>query len=702
MRILKLFNPFFRFKHLSLNRKAVLVLVVASLSLSVLSSSVFFALEYQESVRQFQRDVTTKASLLASDIDASLVFLDEDEAAELVDQAMRDHRIHGVAISDMGGTLFLQRLRNGLNVWQLAYGQEIVSEDGYTRVSVPVNYNGQQVGRLTLIYDNSEQNITGAQYWRLLITFLISSSIVTAIILLLMHRYTTRPIVDLADFARRISLLKQYDERLPDPGRADEIGTLSSAINDMLDTINEGQQRLEKHAGELESLVDLRTEQLNRRANYDQLTGLPNRYQLMDRMKQMLDDAERLNHRLALILIDLDRFKNINDSLGHHAGDLLLREVSRRIMECLTDGEFFARLGGDEFVVIIPDLQSESAAIEVASRLMDTIGAEIHVEQLDLRTSASLGISIFPDHGKSASELLKCADISMYSSKETGRATFSVYSSMMATHTRQLQLETALSGALERGEFELVYQPQIEFFSGRIAGFEALLRWKNEELDDPPPDEFIPIAAETSYIHDITRWVIETAAHDLSLIQNMGLSSVSVAINISPGTLHVDGFQSWLVDAMEKNALSRGSIEIEITEDIFLSDSEEVFDLLKNLQAAGVRVAIDDFGTRYSSLLHLVGFPLDTLKIDSQFISGIETSNKHRNVVSAIISLAHGLGLRVVAEGVEVDAQREFLRVLGCDLMQGHLLREPTSCRELVKTISPETQNLVTKLPASG
>ena len=696
------FNPFWRFKHLSLNRKAVLVLVVASLSLAVLSSTVFFALEYRESVRQFQRDVADKASLLASDVGVSLVFLDETEADEHIDQVMRDDRIQGVAISDLQGELFLQRLRNGLSIWQLAYSQEVVSEDGYTRVSVPVNYNGQQVGRLTLIYDNSEQNITSAQYWRLLLTFLISSSIVTAVILLLMHRYATRPIVDLADFARRISLLKQYDERLPDEGRADEIGTLSSAINDMLDTINEGQQRLRKHTGELESLVELRTEQLNRRANYDQLTGLPNRYQLMDRMKQLLDEAGRSNRRLALILIDLDRFKNINDSLGHHAGDLLLREVSKRITDCLTDGEFFARLGGDEFVVIIPDLQSESGAIEVASRLMDVIGAEIHVEQLDLRTSASLGISIFPDHGTSASELLKCADISMYTSKETGRATFSVYSSMMATHTRHLQLEAALSGALERGEFELLYQPQIEFFSGRITGFEALLRWNNEELDNPPPDEFIPIAAETSYIHEITRWVIETAARDLSLIQNMGLASASVAVNVAPGTLHVDGFESWLVNAMKKNALSRGSIEIEITEDIFLSNSEEVYELLKSLQSAGVRIAIDDFGTRFSSLLYLVGYPLDTLKIDGQFIAGIETSNKHRNVVSAIISLAHGLGLRVIAEGVEVDAQREFLRVLGCDLMQGYLLQEPASCREIVKAISPETQNLVTKLPASG
>ena len=696
------FNPFWRFKHLSLNRKAVLVLVVASLSLAVLSSTVFFALEYRESVRQFQRDVADKASLLASDVGVSLVFLDETEADEHIDQVMRDDRIQGVAISDLQGELFLQRLRNGLSIWQLAYSQEVVSEDGYTRVSVPVNYNGQQVGRLTLIYDNSEQNITSAQYWRLLLTFLISSSIVTAVILLLMHRYATRPIVDLADFARRISLLKQYDERLPDEGRADEIGTLSSAINDMLDTINEGQQRLRKHTGELESLVELRTEQLNRRANYDQLTGLPNRYQLMDRMKQLLDEAGRSNRRLALILIDLDRFKNINDSLGHHAGDLLLREVSKRITDCLTDGEFFARLGGDEFVVIIPDLQSESGAIEVASRLMDVIGAEIHVEQLDLRTSASLGISIFPDHGTSASELLKCADISMYTSKETGRATFSVYSSMMATHTRHLQLEAALSGALERGEFELLYQPQIEFFSGRITGFEALLRWNNEELDNPPPDEFIPIAAETSYIHEITRWVIETAARDLSLIQNMGLASASVAVNVAPGTLHVDGFESWLVNAMKKNALSRGSIEVEITEDIFLSNSEEVYELLKSLQSAGVRIAIDDFGTRFSSLLYLVGYPLDTLKIDGQFIAGIETSNKHRNVVSAIISLAHGLGLRVIAEGVEVDAQREFLRVLGCDLMQGYLLQEPASCREIVKAISPETQNLVTKLPASG
>lgn len=696
------FNPFSRFKYLSLNRKALWILVIASLSLSVLSSSVFYALEYRESVRQFQRDVAIKASSLASDVNASLVFLDEMEAGLLIDQAMRDYRIHGVAVSDMEGNLFLQRLRNGLNIWQFAYSQEVVSEDGYTRVSVPVNYNGNQVGLLTLIYDNSERNLGGIQYWRLLITFLISISIITAIILLLIQHFTTRPIGNLANFARRISLLKEYDERLPDAGRSDEIGTLSAAINDMLDTIGEGRQRIEKHAGDLESLVDQRTAQLNLRANYDQLTGLPNRYQLMDRMDQMLSDAERLNHRLALILIDLDRFKNINDSLGHHAGDLLLQEVSRRVSKCLTNGEFFARLGGDEFVVIIPDIQNESAAIEVASRIMESIGTEIHIEQFDLHTSASLGISIFPDHGNNASELLKCADISMYSSKETGRATFSVYSSMMATHTRRLELEAALNGALDRGEFELVYQPQIEFFSGRINGFEALLRWKNQELDNPPPDEFIPIAAETSYIHEITRWVIETAARDLSLIQNMGMSSVSVGINVLPATLQVDGFQSWLVDAMKKNALSPGSIEIEITEDIFLSNSEEIYELLRTLQSAGVRVAIDDFGTRYSSLLHLVGFPLDTLKIDSQFIAGIETSNKHRSVVSAIIALAHGLGLRVIAEGVEGDAQREFLRVLGCDFMQGNLLHEPASCRDLVKTISPETQDLLTKLPASG
>lgn len=695
-------DAFPRFKHLSLNRKAVVVLVISSLVLSVLSSTIFFAIEYREAVDQLRADVTEKAEQLASDIDSSLVFLDEAEAATIIDRAMRDRQIHGISVSDINGQTFIQRTAGGLHPGELVYSEVAASTNGHTRVSVPVNSNGQQVGYLTLVYDNSGESITGAQYWRLLLIFLLSSFVVTAIILALMHRYTTQPIVELADFARRISLLQEHNERFPDDGRTDEIGTLTSAINDMLDTINEGQQRLQKHAGDLESLVALRTEQLNKRANFDQLTGLPNRYQLMDRMKEMLGNARAQQQRLALILIDLDRFKNINDSLGHHAGDVLLREVSKRIIGCLTNGEFFARLGGDEFVVIIPNLRDESAAIEIASRLMDVIGAEIQVEALDLRTSASMGISIYPDHGTSASELLKCADISMYSSKETGRATFSVYSSMMATHTRRLELETALAGALDRGEFELVYQPQIEFFSGQISGFEALLRWNNEELDNPPPDEFIPIAAETSYIHEITRWVVETAAHDLSLIQNMGLDSVSVAVNVSPSTLYIDGFESWIVEAMKKNELKPGSLEIEITEDIFLSKSEDVFDLLKSLQSAGVRIAIDDFGTRFSSLLYLVGYPLDTLKIDSQFIAGIETSNKHRNVVAAMVSLAHGLGLRVIAEGVEVDAQRQFLRVLGCDLMQGYLLHEPASCRDIVKRISPDKSEILSKLPASG
>lgn len=697
------FNLQTNFRRLSLNQKAVLVLVTASLMLSFIASTVFFALEYRSSLSKFQDDLFAQAVNLAEAMAPSLVFLDGNEANEFADDVMTDQRIHGLRVVDMNGEVFVERAIRGILSEQLEFVAEPVSESGRVRVGVPLEYQGQQVGQLVLLYDSSEQRITGAQYIRLLATFLVSGLIVTALLLLFLRKYATRPIVDLAEFARRISVLKQYNERIPDDGRTDEIGTLSSAFNDMLDTISEGQQRLENYAGELESLVALRTEQLNRRANFDQLTGLPNRYQLMDRMEEMLEDAGHLDRRLALLLVDLDRFKNINDSLGHHAGDVLLREISQRITDCLRPDEFLARLGGDEFVVIMPEIQGEADAIELASRLMDVIQSAIYIEHVELHTSASIGISIFPDHGANASELLKCADISMYSSKDTGRGTFSVYSAMMATHTRRLQIEAALAVALEKEEFELLYQPQIELFSGRIAGFEALLRWNNAELDNPPPDEFIPIAAEMSFIHDITAWVIATASRDLSSIRSLGLSHITVAVNVTPSTLFVDGFQHWLVDAMEVNKLTPGSLEIEITEDIFMSKSDDVFDILKGLQNSGVRVAIDDFGTRYSSLLHLVGFPLDTLKVDSQFVAGIETSNKHRSLVSAIIALAHGLGLRVIAEGVELDSQKEFLASLNCDLMQGYLVRGPVSCDEIMKTFSPEgLTTTVTKLPVNG
>ena len=689
---------------MSLNRKATAVLVVASIALAFISSTVFFTLDSRDSARQFEDDLVRKAHLIAEDISTALVFLQQQQVSDAVDRAMRDESIQGLVVTDSNNAPFEQRMRNGFDAQYLAEDPDSVSEGDYANVSVAINYNGQAVGLLTLIYDYSGNRVSSSQYLRLLLTFLVSSLMITTFILLLVHWYTTRPIMKLASFARRISLLNEYDKRFPHTGSTDEIGTLTSAINDMLDTINEGQQKLEKHAGELESLVELRTEQLNRRANFDQLTGLPNRYQLMDQMQRLIEQANTLNQRLAVVLFDLDRFKNINDSMGHHAGDLLLQEVSRRVGESLTNGEFFARLGGDEFVVVISNLKSESIAIGVAERMLKVISDDIRVENLDLRTSASMGISIFPEHAKTRSELLKCADISMYHSKETGRAGYSVYTSMMATHTRRLQLEAALGKALDRGEFELVYQPQVEFFSGRIAGFEALLRWNNKELGNPTPDEFIPIAAESAYIHDITRWVVDSAARDISVIQSMGLESASVAINILPDTLNLEGFGAWLTNAMEKNGLKPGSIEIEINEDIFLSSADQGFDLLKDIQLSGIRIAIDDFGTRYSSLLHLVGFPLDTIKIDRQFISGLETSNKHRNVVSAIISLAHGLGLRVIAEGVELDSQRQFLRAQGCDLMQGNLVQRPENCRDLLKTISPsrKTDRVVTRFPNSG
>lgn len=418
---------------------------------------------------------------------------------------------------------------------------------------------------------------------------------------------------------------------------------------------------------------------LERLAHYDPLTELPNRLLFQSRMEHALDSAYRKNEQVALLLIDLDRFKDVNDSLGHPAGDELLQKVVERIRKRLRDEDTLARLGGDEFVILLERLSNPQDAGRVAQEVIDTLvhafrlasGAEVFI-------SASIGISLFPDHGGTANELTQHADAALYLAKGQGRHTYRYYTESLTRASQQrLSLEARLRRALERQELIVYYQPQLDIVSGQIVGAEALVRWMDVEEGMILPDRFIHIAEESGLIIPLGEYVLRAACRQAKAWAEVGFPDLRVAVNLSPRQFaHVD-LVGQIRSVLDETELDPRYLELELTESALMSEGGDAENLLNQLKIMGVRLAIDDFGTGYSSLSYLRHFPIDTLKIDKSFVRDIPNHQDDMEIATAIIQLAHILGFTVLAEGVEKSAQLDFLRKQGCDLYQGYLFHKP-------------------------
>ncbi len=416
---------------------------------------------------------------------------------------------------------------------------------------------------------------------------------------------------------------------------------------------------------------------ISRLAHHDALTGLFNRYSLESRLGQSIFAARRENRQMAVIFIDLDRFKVINDTLGHHVGDLLLVAIADRLSTCVRESDIVARLGGDEFVVALTTLTDDLNAAHVAQKILSAISAPCAVEGRLLHTTPSIGISLFPENGDGVEELMKNADAAMYSAKKKGRNNFQFFSSAMtAAAAERLELERDLRNALINREFELHYQPKVAC-DGLVCGVEALIRWRHPERGLVPPLKFIPIAEETGVIGDIGNWVLEEACRQMVAWRQEGFALQHMAVNVSAHQLRSNNLVSQVRRAMARFGLSPGQLELEITESVAMEDPERAIGQLRALRDCGVELSIDDFGTGYSSLAYLKMLPIHTLKLDRAFVRDIETDENDAAICSATIGLAKNLGLRVVAEGVETEAQRNFLISHGCNLLQGYLFGKP-------------------------
>jgi diguanylate cyclase (GGDEF)-like protein/PAS domain S-box-containing protein len=429
-------------------------------------------------------------------------------------------------------------------------------------------------------------------------------------------------------------------------------------------------------------------------ANFDTLTNLPNRAMLSERLSRAIVRARRQGHRIAVLFLDLDRFKDINDSLGHTAGDRILRAAAMRLQETVGEHQTVARLGGDEFTVVLENLDQPGDADKVAREIIMAFEAPLVLDdRQEVVISPSIGISLYPDHGQVPTELLKQADTAMYQAKAAGRRTFVRYDdSMEVANRRRAQLSSALHKVLDRNELRLVFQPRLSLTTRRITGVEALLRWTSEEYGEIPPIQFIPLAEESGLILDIGEWVLLDACRTLQRWHQAGMTDLSVAVNVSVLQLLRGDFSEIVRKVLAETGLPPHALELELTESVLMANAEQTAAKLQALREMGVSLAIDDFGTGYSSLAYLKRLPITTLKIDKTFITDLNRDPDDTAITTTVITMAHSLGLTVVAEGVETETQLRFLDHFRCDEIQGHWLSrpvDPESCLRFIRDWHP-------------
>ncbi len=427
------------------------------------------------------------------------------------------------------------------------------------------------------------------------------------------------------------------------------------------------------------------TDQLAHQARHDALTGLPNRSFLQERLEEAVADARRDSRLLAVLFIDLDRFKQINDTLGHPVGDLVLQQVAQRLAAPLRQCDILGRLGGDEFMVLLMDLPDQQYARKVARELLDALKAPFHVESYELFVTASIGISLCPRDGHDSATLQRNADSAMYRAKNRGKNSFEFFTKGLgAAVMERLEIENALRRAVEHEEMQLHFQPQAEM-DGKLAGLEALLVWNHPKLGDIPPTQFIPVAEESGLIVPLGAWALAEACWRCAAWHRTSHPNVKVAVNVSAMQIAKGDFVWAVSQALSKSALEPSLLELELTESVVMRDPEESSRLMQRLRALGVSISIDDFGTGYSSLSYLRDLPIDTLKIDQMFLREVDSDPNTVPLLKAIVALAHSLRLAVVAEGVETQRQLEALRQVGCDRVQGFLIGEPMSAEQVLR-----------------
>jgi len=550
--------------------------------------------------------------------------------------------------------------------------------------STPITHESP-LGFLYLVLDQEEIKHRVRSYAMIILSVILGSIVLAYLLAAFLQRGITRPILELANLTRNVSENKNYALRA-EYQSGDELGVLAKGFNNMLQAIQERDEKLERYNAHLEKTVAKRTAELKKlniklsfQAYHDALTNLPNRAKFVQQATESVSYSRKHGQVFAMLFIDLDNFKYINDTLGHSAGDRIIQEVAKRLTATTRESEdLVARLGGDEFTVLLHNLKSPEHAGLVAEKITRALATPFRYNGQDLYITPSIGISLYPDHGKDVGTLMRNADTSLFQAKRQGRNSYRYYSpeSDQAASNR-LRMENQLRQALHSGEFEVWYQPRFQLSDGKLVGAEALVRWRSPDLALISPAEFIPLAEDTGLIVPIGEWVLQAACADCHAWQQPGRDPLPVSVNLSARQFAQEDLLDKIGQLLKQTRLEPGLLELELTETLIMPNAEETVRTLRKLKEMNTKISIDDFGTGYSSLSYLQQFPIDILKIDQSFLLEVRETHRESALVSAIISMAHNLNLQVVAEGVETQVQFEFLQKHHCDQVQGYLFGKP-------------------------
>ncbi len=711
--------------NISIRHKLTLIIMLISTVTLMIASFAFLTSDRLYSQKNVGDSLGIMADMIAANSAAAILFGDPAAAVETLGFLEMQDNIEAGVIYDADNEVFAMYRKSGVTA-QLpepgAQNKSVMFSGNYVELFSGITYQGEKIGMVYLRSDMRSIRDRLVWFIGIVAAVLLVSLLVAYSLSAQMQHIITAPLFRLSATARRISTEKNYSLRVSGEG-SDELGSLIIDFNTMLDEIRARDEKLRTHQEELEARVAQRTHQLERanlelasskeqaesvakrmqfHAHHDALTGLPNRVLLNDRIKTELTHARREQSILALLFLDLDRFKIINDSLGHATGDQLLRIISRRIKDSVREGDTVARLGGDEFMVLLPRITSASDAGRISNKIIDTLSEPVSCNGHDLHITTSVGISIYPFDGTDSETLVRNADISMYRAKELGRNKAVYYTSELNAGSRkQLALETNLRKALERGELKLFYQPKVDIIRNTIVGVEALLRWQRPGMGYISPKDFIPIAEESGLIAPIGEWVLNTAFHQLKQWHETGFPELSMSVNLSSVQLARTGFESVLERALTESGINPALAELEVTENVAMKNIEAAAATLEKLKTMGVTIAMDDFGTGYSSLSYLRRLPIDTVKIDQSFVCEIPDNMEDVLIAQAIIAMAESLNMALVVEGIETVRQLNFFRQQGCRIAQGFLFSKPVEADAILEMLRaqalPGPVNLATQ-----
>ncbi len=674
------------FYNLTIKSKIIAIIMVTSCLVLLLCFIGFVAHQRLVLRDALVAELRVIAETVGSNCVAPLIFNDVDSAREILAAVAAKKQILSACVHREDGTLFAE-FSCPVPTHQVISGKLFHHESGhhffnrYLEMIVPVQFENDRLGTVCLeaSIEGMEEKFyqaAGLGGLGLLVSVALAFLLATRL-----QKVISGPIENLASAMHNVSREKDYSRRV-EPCSGDELGSLIESFNDMLSQVQLRDLELQKNQESLRYL-----------ANHDALTKLPNRLLLGDRLQQAISKARRSQQKMALMFLDLDRFKNINDTLGHDVGDMLICQVARRLAESIRASDSVARFGGDEFVIILEEIHDLNHISQVTEKVLRSIEQPFELGEHQVFVTASIGVAIFKDDADNVEEILKYADMAMYRAKERGRNNFQFYTAEMNERVQKLiDIENGLRRALNLGQFVLHYQPQMDLLSGRLIGIEALLRWNHPELGLIEPEGFISQAEESGLIIPIGEWVLKTACAQNKSWHEMGFPPMAVAVNISPRQFrHRDLIRS-VSCALEESGLESRYLGLEITESMVMHDVEIATEIMEELSATGVKLAIDDFGTGYSSLGYLKRFPIKRLKIDRTFVRDVNSNSNDSAIASAIVAMARSMNLEVVAEGIETETHLNCMVEKGCVMGQGYFFSRPllpADMEDFLKMLTP-------------